>query len=432
MGGMELGSIWGHGSYVAPDWTADWLHREALFVLEEWARAGTGSAYADLSAEQQAPLLARLKQTMRTNTYDASSAVLRVDPVRGKAFEANAAHYADVFTKGRAEYAIPAGDAHRSGQAAAARGVLLLVGLGGVDQPTGRDHHLHQQLAARAAGRQHADRGRGRLDRRQHHRAAGRHRRDGVVARLAAAGRAAWRRARRTTRCSGPRRRRRSGRPSSTSGPSRPCSSLQIAARRHHRALRRRGRRLLRHSAGSRSCPTPSRAPGTCSSGSSGLPPRGWRPGCTSGPRSAARSRRFQRLGVNVLFGALLVVVLGSMAGEWLSVKQCCSSGTMWFYFGHSGYEYIDLGRAFQIGSAGRAVPVAVPRRAGDPAGAADATTSSAASSRCSSCRRSPSPASTAPRSATGATRTSPWPSTGGGGWCTCGSKASSRCSRPW
>jgi len=32
MGGMESGSIWGHGSYVAPDWTADWLHREAQGV----------------------------------------------------------------------------------------------------------------------------------------------------------------------------------------------------------------------------------------------------------------------------------------------------------------------------------------------------------------------------------------------------------------
>src|SRR5262245_988647 len=26
MGGMQVGSIWGHGSYVAPDWTADYLH----------------------------------------------------------------------------------------------------------------------------------------------------------------------------------------------------------------------------------------------------------------------------------------------------------------------------------------------------------------------------------------------------------------------
>jgi nitric oxide reductase large subunit len=39
MGGMEVGSIWGHGSYVAPDWTADWLHRELTFVLDDWSKA---------------------------------------------------------------------------------------------------------------------------------------------------------------------------------------------------------------------------------------------------------------------------------------------------------------------------------------------------------------------------------------------------------
>ena len=27
-GGMQVGSVWGHGAYQAPDWTADWLHRE--------------------------------------------------------------------------------------------------------------------------------------------------------------------------------------------------------------------------------------------------------------------------------------------------------------------------------------------------------------------------------------------------------------------
>ena len=46
-------------------------------------------------------------------------------------------------------------------------------------------------------------------------------------------------------------------------------------------------------------------------------------------------------------FGALLVVVLGSLAGQWLSVKQMLSPDA-WFYLGHSGYEYIDLGRAWQ------------------------------------------------------------------------------------
>ncbi|HET9451366.1 MAG TPA: cbb3-type cytochrome c oxidase subunit I, partial [Aggregicoccus sp.] len=67
------------------------------------------------------------------------------------------------------------------------------------------------------------------------------------------------------------------------------------------------------------------------------------------GPAVSGVEPRFQRLGVNVLFGALLVVVLGSMAGQWLSVMHKLGVGDAWFYFGHSGYEYIDLGRAFQI-----------------------------------------------------------------------------------
>ena len=32
MGGQEVGSVWGHGAYVAPDWSADWLHREAMWL----------------------------------------------------------------------------------------------------------------------------------------------------------------------------------------------------------------------------------------------------------------------------------------------------------------------------------------------------------------------------------------------------------------
>ena len=44
IGGQEVGAIWGHGSYVAPDWTADWLHRESMFLLDRWA-AQTGAEF---------------------------------------------------------------------------------------------------------------------------------------------------------------------------------------------------------------------------------------------------------------------------------------------------------------------------------------------------------------------------------------------------
>jgi nitric oxide reductase subunit B len=33
IGGIEQGLIWGHGSYLAPEWSADWLHREAETLL---------------------------------------------------------------------------------------------------------------------------------------------------------------------------------------------------------------------------------------------------------------------------------------------------------------------------------------------------------------------------------------------------------------
>src|SRR6266571_4940896 len=39
IGGQEVGTVWGHGAYVAPDWTADWLHREANFILNNYSQA---------------------------------------------------------------------------------------------------------------------------------------------------------------------------------------------------------------------------------------------------------------------------------------------------------------------------------------------------------------------------------------------------------
>jgi nitric oxide reductase subunit B len=57
---------------------------------------------------------------------------------------------------------------------------------------------------------------------------------------------------------------------------------------------------------------------------------------------------KFQRLGVNLLFGALLVIVVGSLLGQWMGVMQ--KLGLIQnFWFGHQGYEYVDLGRFWQI-----------------------------------------------------------------------------------
>ena len=51
--------------------------------------------------------------------------------------------------------------------------------------------------------------------------------------------------------------------------------------------------------------------------------------------------------GINLLFGGLVVVVVGSLLGEILGINQLLKN--VWFWFGHQGWEYLDLGRAWQV-----------------------------------------------------------------------------------
>ena len=98
IGGMQLGSIWGHGGYVAPDWSADWLHREATGVLDIWARRDGGMAtYADLPAEEQGMLQSRLQAMMRANTYDATTGTITLTQDRVASLSNVAAHYESLF-----------------------------------------------------------------------------------------------------------------------------------------------------------------------------------------------------------------------------------------------------------------------------------------------------------------------------------------------
>jgi len=96
-GGMQQGSIWGHGSYVAPDWSADWLHREALALLDELAAADNRSGYAGLAAPDRARLEAMLRAEMRANTYDPKSEAVTISADRARAIRSVATHYSDLF-----------------------------------------------------------------------------------------------------------------------------------------------------------------------------------------------------------------------------------------------------------------------------------------------------------------------------------------------
>lgn len=82
---MEYGSIVGHGAYLGPDFTADYLRRATDIVTARQAAAGIGD-----------PRAAVIEQ-FRTNRYDERSGVLTFTDDQVAAFEELTRHYAQFF-----------------------------------------------------------------------------------------------------------------------------------------------------------------------------------------------------------------------------------------------------------------------------------------------------------------------------------------------
>jgi len=106
IGGQQLGSIWGHGALVAPDWSADWLHREAQAWLQIRASSQYGKSFKSLSAGDQAKLGAELRPDIRANTYDPATKVLTISDERAQAISEVAAHYESLFSNDPATQAL--------------------------------------------------------------------------------------------------------------------------------------------------------------------------------------------------------------------------------------------------------------------------------------------------------------------------------------
>ncbi len=106
-GGQHIGTIWGHGSYLAPDWSADFLHRMGLFIAgrhyglgPEQAGRFTQKDFEDLDHATRARLSALVQDEIRTNRYDAGSGELGFTPYQAEAFQALTAYYTELFQNG--------------------------------------------------------------------------------------------------------------------------------------------------------------------------------------------------------------------------------------------------------------------------------------------------------------------------------------------
>ena len=115
-GGQHIGTIWGHGSYLAPDWSADYLHRLGLYTaarllgLEpEAAKTFTQQDLDALPAPKKAEVTARVQSEIRKNRYDAASGTLTLTPNQEEAFQALTDYYTGLFKNGHEGMGLQAG-----------------------------------------------------------------------------------------------------------------------------------------------------------------------------------------------------------------------------------------------------------------------------------------------------------------------------------
>ncbi len=82
---QQYGSIMGHGAYLGPDFTAEYLRLSSEHVLESLREQGVQDPTASAT------------EMMRTNTFDEATGVVVFTPEQVSAFEALREHYAEFF-----------------------------------------------------------------------------------------------------------------------------------------------------------------------------------------------------------------------------------------------------------------------------------------------------------------------------------------------
>ena len=351
LGGQEIGTVWGHGAYLAPDWSADWLHKEAVYMLESYAMLSDGTTFEELSEEFQAALKVRLQNDLRTNTYDADTKTLTVSILRAKAIESNSRYYTGLFMNDsslaalRDAYSIPENALKDPERARKLNAFFFWTSWSCVTQRPGQEITYtnnwpsEELVANRPTGSLLLWTG------------------FSVIMLLAGIGLMVWYYARRRGEAADhlpvvfPLK-------NDLQTPSQKATVKYFWIVTALLLVQVVMGVITAHY-------------GVEGQAFYGLPLSEWLPysisrtwhiqiaifwiatswlatGLYYAPAISGVEPKFQRLGVNFLFGALLFIVLGSLAGQWMGVMQ--KLGLIQnFWFGHQGYEYVDLGRFWQL-----------------------------------------------------------------------------------
>ena len=353
IGGQEVGTIWGHGSYVAPDWSADWLHREAVYMLDYLADTSFHKPYAQVNAEDQAMLKVRLQAELRANTYDPSTQQIRISSLRAKAINYVSTHYASLFmndpklVKLRDNYAIPPNTIKDSARMTKMNAFFFWTAWACVTDRPGSDISYTNNWPSDELVGNHATSSlilwTG----------------FSVIILIAGIGLMIWFYAARKDGSLEPHEM--PGKDPLLGGIMTPSMKATLKYFWVVTALI-----LVQILMGAITAHYAVEGQAFYGIPLSGLLPysisRTWHiqlaifwiatswlaTGLYLAPAVSGKEPKYQALGVNFLFLALLVIVVGSLIGQWFGVMQRLGL-VQNFWFGHQGYEYVDLGRFWQL-----------------------------------------------------------------------------------
>ena len=106
---MEHGSLWGHGAYLGPDYSAEYLHRLAEISRDSLAHDRHGKPFAELAPEAAAAVDAGVSGLLKENRYDAATGTLRFSPAEASAWRIQSAEWAAYFSGPTPAPGLPAG-----------------------------------------------------------------------------------------------------------------------------------------------------------------------------------------------------------------------------------------------------------------------------------------------------------------------------------
>jgi nitric oxide reductase subunit B len=356
IGGMEQGSIWGHGSYLAPDWSADWLHREAETLLA----LSVSQPLPGISASQaDAMRKAALQEEMRRNTYDPASGVITVSDTRAQAIRQVQQHFVSLYDgadpaslKLRRDYAFPVYGELSAAEARQLTAFYFWTAWGATTDRPGRNITYTSNWP--------------------HEPLVGNNPTTGtllwslasVILLLAAAGALIAYYAKQFDVWRADILPEGGMAEADLLGQVVLTASMRATAKYFwvvcalfvaqvllgivtaHYAVEGQGLYGLPFA---EYLPYPITRTWHTQLAVLWIATAWLATGLYVAPMLAGRDPKFQRLGVNFLFISLLVIVIGSFAGQWAAVHRFFGSLTANFWFGHQGYEYVDLGRFWQI-----------------------------------------------------------------------------------